>query len=73
MTPDPIQQNTGQTEVLSRIVTLTFGDFDVSVRLGPNDQLIEIVGVGIKKDFRTIEQILSRQKPIDVDDLYDVD
>lgn len=69
--PDITELGTGSNYIKSRVVRLPFQDYEVQVQLGPNDQFLGIVGIGIKRDFLTPEQKVSRPRLFNIDELYD--
>lgn len=62
---------TGSTELPARLVTVPFDRFEITLRVGPNNELIEIVGVAVSKDFLTSPQRLVSSDSYDVTDLYE--
>jgi hypothetical protein len=49
-----------------------FQNYVVKVRVGPNDQFLDIVEIGVKKDFLTPEQKANRSRLFNVDDIYEI-
>jgi hypothetical protein len=61
---------TGSAVPPSKVVTVDFGPYAVTIRLTPTDEFVEVVAVRIAKDFRSIRE---RNKGVgfhDVSDLY---
>ena len=62
---------TGSAGRASKIVTVPFGSYTVTLRLTPTDRFVEIVAVCVATDFRSTRE---RNKGVgfhDVSDLYE--
>jgi len=53
-----------------RIISCLFGRYEIKIKVTPNNEFIEIVEVGINKDFLTQKQKISLQGFHDVDKFY---
>lgn len=53
-----------------RIISCPFGRYEIKIKVTPNNEFIEIVEVGINKDFLTQQQKVSLQGFHDVDEFY---
>jgi len=53
-----------------RIISFPFGRYEIKIKVTPNNEFIEIVEVGINKDFLTQKQKISLQGFHDVDKFY---
>ena len=71
-TNELIQQNTGSSFVPHKVITLAFDQFEVKVKVGPDNEFLGIIGVGVKKDFLTIQQKSKSRGYHDVTDLYEL-
>jgi len=67
------EQGTGMQAEQHRIVSCFFDRYVIKVRLGPREEFIGIVEVGINKDFLSHRQRLSVRGTHDVSDLYPED
>lgn len=61
---------TGIPEEATRIVHVPFGEYLIDVRLDGAGRLIEIVGLKIRRDFASPEEIVAEIGSHDVSDLY---
>ena len=71
-THELIQQDTGSSFIPHKIITLPFDQFEVKVKVGPANEFLGIIGVGVKKDFLTIQQKSKSRGYHDVTDLYEL-
>lgn len=53
-----------------KIISCPFGRYEVKVKVSPSNEFIEIVEVGINKDFLTQKQKISRPGFHDVEGFY---
>ena len=67
---DVLTDATGGEPLRFRDVVVPFDRCEIVVRLGPGDELLEIVEVRIRADFRSAEQRLRSARHHDVDEFY---
>ena len=65
-----INQDTGSEEIPSKTIKVPFEKYEISLKLGPNNEFIDIVSVSISKDFRSHEQKMRSLGYHDVSDFY---
>jgi hypothetical protein len=53
-----------------KIISFPFDRYEIKIKLTPNNEFIEIVEVGINKDFMTQKQRLGVQSYLDANDYY---
>jgi hypothetical protein len=66
-----IPQPTGSILPASRTVTCTFDEYEVQIALGQDGRFLGIVGVSVKKDFRSLRQRIDSRGSHDVLDIYE--
>ena len=67
-----IQQDTGSSLMPHKVITLPFDQFEIKVKVGPANEFLGIIGVGVKKDFLTVQQKSKSRGYHDVTDLYEL-
>jgi len=65
-------QGTGNLGELTgyRIISCPFDRYEIKIKVTPSNEFIEIVEVGINKDFLTQQQKINLQGFHDVDEFY---
>jgi hypothetical protein len=66
-----LQDSTGGTPCPSRIVRVPFDRFEVTLRLGPANEFLEVLEVATRRDFLSTEQRIRSTGYHDVADLYE--
>ena len=66
-----MSEPTGASEPPLRMVTRTFGKYEIQVQLAPDGRFVGIVGISVKKDFRSQKQKIESRGFHDVMDLYE--
>lgn len=64
---------TGNSEPSSRVARCSFGKYTVEVEIGPDDEFRGVVGVSVRKDFRSQKQKIESRGYHDVTDLYEAE
>jgi len=71
MPPENPKSITGMSPPSARLVTIRFGNYDVTVKVGPGNEFLGIEEIGISKSFLSLEQRRSAVGYHDVNDLYE--
>ena len=53
-----------------KIIIYPFGRFEIKIKLSPNNEFLEVIEVGINKDFLTQKQKINLQGFHDVEKFY---
>lgn len=61
---------TGTPTLPSRTITVPFDRYEITVRVSSDGTFLDVDGVAVRKDFRTLQQKLQASGCHDVADLY---
>jgi hypothetical protein len=62
---------TGMSPPPARLVKVRFGNYDVTVKIGPSNEFLGIEEIGVPKSFLSLQQRRNAVGHHDVNDLYE--
>jgi len=71
MPPDNLTNVTGMSPQPPHLVTVRFGNYDITIRIGPDNEFLGIHEIAFAKSFLSLEQRRSAVGCHDVTDLYE--